>query len=146
MWSSDFEQARLEERDLTIKDLEAEVARLAVALQATIAEKERIRQLAVDYSCKADGLQMDLQMCQNMKLAREFENLLGTTSIPVAVKKIKALIEIVEAAKSLLVLCVNCGDFRNGITAYGIDEGEVVARKTIAKLEQALAELERGGE
>jgi hypothetical protein len=127
-------------------ELEAENARLSVALQATFAEKERIRQLAVDYSCEADGLRMDLEMHQNMKLAREFESLLGTTSIPVAVKKIKALIEIVEAAKSLLVLCVNCGDFRNGITAYGIDEGEVWARKIITKLQQALAGLERGGE
>ena len=91
MWSSDFEQARLEERDLTIKDLEAENNRLQAALQATIAEKERVRQLAVDYSCQVDGLRMDLQMCENMKLAREFEDILGTTSIPVAVERLKAM-------------------------------------------------------
>ena len=54
----------------------------------------------------------------------------------------KRMAEVVKAAESLLGLCINCGDFRNGNTAYGIDEGEVGAGKIIAKLEQALAGLE----
>ena len=75
-----------------LQRLQAELARLTAALQATIAEKERVRQLAVNYSCKVDSYRMDLQMCQNMKLAREFEELLGTTDIAEAVEKVRELI------------------------------------------------------
>lgn len=75
-----------------LQRLQAELARLTAALQATIAEKERVRQLAVNYSCKVDSYRMDLEMCQNMKLAREFEELLGTTDIAEAVEKVRELI------------------------------------------------------
>ena len=72
--------------------LKAELNRLQVALEATIAEKERCRLLAVDYALKSDEYKMRLEMCENMKLAHEFEDLLQTTSIPVAVERLKELI------------------------------------------------------
>ncbi len=75
-----------------IEWLKSEVNRLQVALDATIAEKERCRNLAVDWALKSDGFEMALRRCENMKLAHEFENLLQTTSIPVAVEKLKELL------------------------------------------------------
>ena len=85
-----------------IEWLKSEVNRLQVALDATIAEKERCRNLAVDWALKSDGFEMALRRCENMKLAHEFENLLQTTSIPVAVENVKELINIAEAAKELM--------------------------------------------
>jgi len=61
-------------------------------------EKERVRQLAVEYSLLADGYKQSLEFCKNMKLAKEFEELLETTSIPVAVEKLKGLVtQLAEA-------------------------------------------------
>jgi len=54
-------------------------------------EKERCRKLAVDWALKADGYRIALERCENMKLAREFEELLQTTSIPIAVEKVRSL-------------------------------------------------------
>lgn len=67
--------------------------RLVNELADMTAEKERCRLLAVDWSLKADGYKASLEMCENMKLAHEFEELLQTTSIPVAVEKVKGLIK-----------------------------------------------------
>jgi hypothetical protein len=66
------------------------------------AEKERCRLLAVDYALKSDDYKMRLEMCENMKLAREFEDLLQTTSIPVAVEKVRGLMAINAQIDSLL--------------------------------------------
>ena len=85
-----------------VEQMESEINRLQVALDATIAEKERCRNLAVDWALKSDGFEMALRRCENMKLAHEFENLLQTTSIPVAVENVKELINIAEAAKELM--------------------------------------------
>ena len=52
--------------------------------------------------------------------------------------------KVVEVAREMLLLCENAGDFRNGNTYHGIDEGQVMADKILDKLRQALAELEGG--
>ncbi|MDD4775891.1 MAG: hypothetical protein PHG75_05230 [Syntrophomonas sp.] len=54
--------------------------------------------------------------------------------------------KVVEAARETYLLCVNVGDFSNGVSCYGIDEGEEMARKVFNKLSQALAELDKEGE
>ena len=59
--------------------------------------------LAVDYALKADSFESALKRCENMKLAREFEDLLQTTSIPVAVEKVRELLAIKEVAKELVL-------------------------------------------
>ena len=51
---------------------------------------------------------------------------------------------VVEAARETYLLCVNVGDFSNGVSCCGIDEGEEMARKVFNKLSQALAELDKG--
>jgi len=51
---------------------------------------------------------------------------------------------VVEAAKELYYMVINFGDFRNGNSHMGIDEGEVMAGKVIAKFEQTLSALEGG--
>jgi len=82
-------------------ELEKEYAELRQELADMTAEKERCRLLAVDWSLKADGYKASLEMCQNMKLAHEFEDLLQTTSIPIAVEKVRGMIEVMEAAEEL---------------------------------------------
>ena len=82
-------------------ELEDELNRLQVTLEATIAEKERCRKLAVEHSVNAAGLEQKLSMCENMKLAHEFEELLQTTSIPVAVEKLKGLMAVAEVAMEI---------------------------------------------
>lgn len=52
--------------------------------------------------------------------------------------------KVVEAAKETLLMCDNAGDFRNGNSYYGIDEGQTAADKILGKLRQALAELKGG--
>lgn len=87
------EHGQITEEGSYLTNLESEINRLSVALDATIEEKERCRKLAVDWALKSDGYQMALERCENMKLAHEFEELLGTTSIPVAVEKVRGLME-----------------------------------------------------
>ena len=53
---------------------------------------------------------------------------------------------VAEAAEELYYMITNFGDFRNGNSYNGIDEGEVMAGKAIAKFEQALAAAGYGGE
>ena len=72
--------------------LSAKIEQLENDFIAMTAEKERCRKLAVDYSLMADSYKARLERCENMKLAYEFEELLGTTSIPVAVEKLKELL------------------------------------------------------
>ena len=83
-------------------DIQAELSRLQVALEATIAEKERCRLLAVDYALKADSYKASLELCENMKLAREFEELLQTTSIPVAVERVRRLMVLKKTVEALI--------------------------------------------
>ncbi len=52
--------------------------------------------------------------------------------------------KVVEAAEETLLMCDNAGDFRNGNSCYGIDEGQVAADKILDKLRQALSELKGG--
>jgi len=98
------EHGQIAEEGSYLTGLESEVNRLQVALQATVEEKERCRKLAVEYALKADGYQTALERCENMKLAREFEELLQTTSIPVAVDKVKATFAELEQYKRALEL------------------------------------------
>jgi spore coat polysaccharide biosynthesis protein SpsF (cytidylyltransferase family) len=85
-----------------IQHLDNELTRLHVALEDMEAEKERCRKLAVENALKADGYRHSLELCENMKLAHEFEDLLQTTSIPVAVEKVRGLIAINAQIDSLL--------------------------------------------
>jgi len=101
-------------------DLESEVNRLQVALQATVEEKERCRKLAVDWSLKADVYKASLEMCENMKLAREFEELLQTTSIPVAVEKVRGMMAVVAAVKSVCAGCPNEAKCNPDVCVYGV--------------------------
>ena len=82
-------------------ELEKEYAELKQELADMTAEKERCRKLAVDWSLKSDGFEARLNQCENMKLAHEFEELLQTTSIPVAVEKVKGLMAVRNAAEGL---------------------------------------------
>jgi len=90
-------------------ELEREYTEVQKALIAMTAEKERCRQLAVEWSLKADGYRISFERCENMKLAREFEDLLQTTSIPVAVEKVKELIyesEQLEKVKNVILVSI----------------------------------------
>jgi hypothetical protein len=49
---------------------------------------------------------------------------------------------VVEAAKSVYAMAVNIGDFRNGNTCQGVDEGQEMANRQLDKLKQALDDLE----
>ena len=83
-------------------ELYEKIGRLEMELADMITEKERCRNLAVDWSLKADGYKASLEMCQNMKLAHEFEDLLQTTSIPVAVEKVKGLMALKKSVEALI--------------------------------------------
>lgn len=74
-------------------NMSAKIEQLKEDFVAMSIEKERCRKLAVDYSLMADSYKASLERCENMKLAHEFEDLLGTTSIPIAVEKLKVLIK-----------------------------------------------------
>lgn len=57
-------------------------------------------------------------------------------------RKIERLERVAKQAEVVHSMCVNIGDFRNGITYQGIDEGEVMANRELESLKQALADLE----
>jgi len=121
---------RAKEAESKNEDLESELARLQVALEATIAEKERCRKLAVEHSVNAAGLEQKLSMCENMKLAREFEELLQTTSIPVAVERLKELLAVQDAAER--AVCKANGMFQ--APAFMTDLKQVLANtKEVSK-------------
>ena len=86
--------------------LSAKIEQLENDFITMTAEKERCRKLAVDYALKSDSFEMRLNQCENMKLAHEFEDLLQTTSIPVAVEKVKGLMaELEEYKQAYKALC-----------------------------------------
>lgn len=111
-----------------IEWLKSEVNRLQVALDATIAEKERCRELAVEYSMKADGYKASLEMCQNLKLAREFEELLQTTSIPVAVENLQNLIITLATYKRALELACQCAIDPEEVMKMWLSQAKEVAK------------------
>lgn len=118
--------------------LKAELNRLQVALEATIAEKERCRNLAVDYALKSDEYKIRFERCENMKLAREFEDLLQTTSIPVAVKKVRSLLAIQDTVEELILFNEQVGlDIKD-------DGADNCARRTYGLLMRKLQALEKG--
>lgn len=53
-------------------------------------------------------------------------------------EKMKRLREIAKQADIVHSMCVNMGDFRNGNTHQGIDEGEVMANRELEALRQLL--------
>lgn len=89
-------------RKMTDKEIEMFkiIGELRQELADMTAEAERYRNLAVDWSLKSDVFEMRLNQCENMKLAHEFEELLQTTSIPVAVEKVRGLFSELEQAQS----------------------------------------------
>lgn len=52
------------------------------------------------------------------------------------------LLAVVEVAKELYYMGTNFGNYENGNTCMGIDEGKVMAGKVFGKFEKVLAELE----
>lgn len=108
-------------------ELEREYTELQQSLIDMTAEKERCRKLAVENALKTDGYKASLEMCENMKLAHEFEELLQTTSIPIAVNKLKEIKrQLAEAEELMKWFCRR------------VEIGEVRSVKTYAKFKEFL--------
>lgn len=104
-------------------------------------EKERCRKLAVEYALQSDEYKIKLERCENMKLAREFESLLQTTSIPVAVDRVKKMQAVVDAARSIKNSeCHNCG----GPTKYIKAGPDCIDHCTYGELRKALTTYDEG--
>lgn len=53
-------------------------------------------------------------------------------------KDLAQIAELRDALKDILDLCLSLGDFKNGVTHNGIDEGEVYAGRIFDKASAAL--------
>lgn len=67
---------------------------------------------------------------------------LSRTALPQLAEQCLGMLEVVEAARDIYEIITNglC-DFRNGVSAYGVDEGEEQARPYVKALGQALEKL-----
>ena len=103
------------ELEVRYDHLRNEYTKLLGKLELMTEEKERCRKLAIDYSLKADGYKMDLEMCQNMRLAKEFakeldpEDLHDTEHIAVALELLRGIkaenAKLREALEEIIARC-----------------------------------------
>jgi hypothetical protein len=135
-----------EENDLqrqAIQNLSAQVAALRDGL-SRISETEacqtelkiKMKQFKMGFAFNREIFEKNNANCKCPKCTAD-----RLLSSPDPGEKYRAMIEV---AKELYYMVTNFGNFKNGNSYMGIDEGEVMASKVIAKFEKALSSLEGG--
>lgn len=77
-----------------------------------------------------------LETKMNFDELRRRINYSRSATVSVANSELDKLLEGISLLKSLYHMCINAGNFKNGVEEYGVDEGEVKASQMFSEIEK----------